>query len=322
MPSVPGWDAGRRFGKRLHWRCWIVFAAFGLGSSATWQFREAIYQFLLVPAGGMLSPYEGLPIFIAPTEMFGATLYVSMRGGVIAALPVAAISLYTLVSQWIPSHVRRFIRIFIPVALACWIVGAAFAYYVMLPTGLRFLLSFGNGVAVPLIAITEYLRLLWALTFWMGVVFQIPLAMFLLAKMRLTSSRQLRGLRWYVFVAALILGAILTPTFDPVNQAMMAGPIFVLYEVGLIGAWLARPREAGHRTCAQKAKAVVAGVWRRRWLVLAVLLALALGGLAYVIVFVWDGRLPVEVQAWLDRAVRWAREVITRAADLARSTKP
>ena len=55
---------------------------------------------------------------------------------------------------------------------------------------------------------------------------------------------------------------------------------------------------------------------------LAVLLALALGGLAYVIVFVWDGRLPVEVQAWLDRAVRWAREVITRAADLARSTKP
>ena len=134
--------------------------------------------------------------------------------------------------------------------------------------------------------------------------------MFLLARLRLVSHRRFRRLRKYVPVAALIFGAIVTPTGDVVNHAMVTGPIIALFEVGLIGAWLARPRDAGHRTCAQKVKAVVAGIWRRRWLVLAALLALALLGLVYVGVFVWDGHLPVELQAWLDGALR----VIAKAA--------
>ena len=135
--------------------------------------------------------------------------------------------------------------------------------------------------------------------------------MFLLAKFRIVSYWRFRQLkRTYVVFAAFILSAIITPTLDIVNQALVAVPIIVLYEVGLAGAWLARPRDAGSRSCAQKAKAVAAGTWRRRWLVLAVMLALALLGLAYVAVFVWDGHVPAEVQAWRDRALR----VIAKAA--------
>ena len=130
----------------------------------------------------------------------------------------------------------------------------------MLPTGLRFLLHFGEGVAVPVITISAYMSLVTALIFWVGVVFEIPLVMFLLAKLRLVSRKRFGKFRKYVPVAALILSAVITPTFDVVNQTMVAVPILVLYEVGLFLAWLA---EGGHRTLAQKVKDMVIWVWRR-----------------------------------------------------------
>ena len=308
--SAPRWGAAQRFGRKVKFRLLWVFVAFGIGAGSTWYFREAVFALLFAPAGGHLSPHGGLPIFTSPTEILSANLRLSIMGGAAAALPVLTFSVFQLLSPLLNRQQRRFVILFVPALFVCFLGGAAFAYFVMLPTGLRFLLQFGEGVAVPVIKITEYMALVTALIFWLGIIFELPLAMFLLAKLGAVSHRRFRQFRKYVPVAALILGAIVTPTFDMVNQLMVAVPIWVLYEVGLVGAWLARPREAGHRSCAQKAKAVAAGVWRRRWLVLAALLALAVGGLAYVAVFVWDGRLPVEVQAWLDRALR----VIAKAA--------
>jgi len=313
--SAPRWGAAQRFGRKVKFRLLWVFVAFGIGAGSTWYFREAVFALLFAPAGGNLSPHGGLPIFTSPTEILSANLRLSIMGGAAAALPVLTFSVFQLLSPLLNRQQRRFVILFVPALFVCFLGGAAFAYFVMLPTGLRFLLQFGEGVAVPVIKITEYMALVTALIFWLGIIFELPLAMFLLAKLRAVSHRRFRQFRKYVPVAALILGAIVTPTFDMVNQLMVAVPIWVLYEVGLVGAWLARPREAGHRSCAQKAKAVAAGVWRRRWLVLAALLALALGGLAYVAVFVWDGRLPVEVQAWLDRALEVAGAAWGRLTD-------
>src|SRR3990167_4090871 len=316
--SAPRRGACQRFARgvrrRLLW-AWSRFLwaspiiAFGSGGGSTWYFRETIFGLLLAPAGGTLSPY-GLPIFTSPTEILSANFNLAIKGGLVVALPVLTARVFSLASPWLTRQQRLFAVVFVPALFACFLGGAAFAYFVMLPVGLGFLLQFGEGVAIPVIRITEYMSLVTSLIFWLGIIFELPLAMFLLARLRLVSHRKFRRLRKYVPVAALIFGAIVTPTGDVVNHAMVTAPIIALYEVGLIGAWLARPRDAGHRSCAQKARAAVAGVWRRRWLVLAALLALALLGLAYVFVFVWDGRVPVEVQAWLDAALR----VITRAA--------
>jgi len=152
--------------------------------------------------------------------------------------------------------------IFMPVTVACFLCGAAFAYIVMLPTGLRFLLNFGDGVAVPMILIDEYINLLTAMTFWLGVVFELPIAMFLLAKLRVVSYLRFRRLRKYVPVTAFILSAILTPTFDIVNQTLLAVPIIVLYEVGLFLSWAAWP-EQGDYLFIKKIRSGVARVLRR-----------------------------------------------------------
>ena len=178
--------------------------------------------------------------------MMGATIQLAIRGGVIAALPVLVVSVYTLFSSLVPPQQRRFLVIFLPATVLSFLLGAAFAYWVLLPTGLRFLLNFGDGVAVPVIVLSEYIDLLTSMILWLGVVFELPIAMFLLAKMRIVSYLKFRGLRKYVPVAAFILSAIITPTFDVVNQTLLAVPMILLYEVGLFLSWLANTEEGDY----------------------------------------------------------------------------
>src|SRR3990167_6670615 len=247
--------AYQRFARRVKCRVIWVSVAFGIGGSLTWAFRKAILSLLYAPAGGSLSPY-GLPIFTVPTDILSVNIGLTIKGGLVLAIPVLTASVVTLASPWLTRQQRRFAVLFVPALFASFLGGAAFAYFVMLPTGLKFLLHWGEGIAIPMISITAYLSLVTALIFWLGIVFELPLAMFLLTRLRLVSHRRFRGLRKFVPVAALILGGVVTPTGDLVNQAMVTVPIIALYEVGLFGAWLARPREEGHRTIAQKAKAV------------------------------------------------------------------
>ena len=238
--------ASRILGRRIRVRLFWVLLAFGAGAGGTWYFKEAVFSLLLAPAGDNLSPFDGQPIFTSPTAMMGATIQLAIRGGVIAALPVLVVSVYTLFSSLVPPQQRRFLVIFLPATVLSFLLGAAFAYWVLLPTGLRFLLNFGDGVAVPVIVLSEYIDLLTSMILWLGVVFELPIAMFLLAKMRIVSYLKFRGLRKYVPVAAFILSAIITPTFDVVNQTLLAVPMILLYEVGLFLSWLANTEEGDY----------------------------------------------------------------------------
>lgn len=253
--------AFQRFGRRVRRRLLWIFVAFGVGASTTGYFREAVFAFLFAPAKGNLSPYGGLPIYTGPVEMMSATIHLAIMGGLVAAFPVATISVYQLVSPLLSRKRRRFAVLFLPALFVCYLGGAAFAYFVMLPVGLTFLLHFGAGIAVPLISITEYMGLVTAMLFWLGVVFELPPAMFLLTKLRLVRYERFRRIRRYVPGAAFILSAIITPTPDIVNSTMVAVPIILLFEVGLFLSRLARPKEKGYKTIVQKAKAKAASIW-------------------------------------------------------------
>lgn len=219
----------------------LVFLAFGAGAGSTWYFQETVFRWLLAPAQGRLSPF-GPPVFSAPTEMLGAAIHLAMMGGLAAAIPALLLSMFRLAGLLLSPKQRRFVAYFLPAAVLCYAGGVAFAYFVLLPVGLAFLLSFGSGVAIPMVRISEYLALVQAMLFWLGVVFELPLVMFLLAKLRLVSHQRFRRYRRYVPAAAFILSALLTPTFDVVNQTLVAVPIIALYELGLLLAWLVRPR--------------------------------------------------------------------------------
>jgi sec-independent protein translocase protein TatC len=215
---------------------------FGIGFGATFWYSEYVITWLLVPAGGQLSPYDGgLPVFTAPQDMLAITIWLAVRGGLILAIPVLAIGAYSLAGPWLSSSQRRVLKVTFPAPLLLFLLGVAFAYYVMLPVGLGFLLSFGEGTATPLINIRQYLDLLWALMLAMGVVFQLPLAMYLLTRANIVTYVRFRNMRKFVPFTALIFGIVLTPT-DFVSTFLVAVPIIFLYEVGLLLSRVAGPK--------------------------------------------------------------------------------
>ena len=225
----------------MRWRLFWVFVAFSLGGSLTWVFKEPMFHLLLAPADGQLS-VTGKPIFTGPTEMFSLTISVVIKGGILVALPMLMFHLYRLLGPLFTKAQRgTFVRFFGFITLF-YLAGMAFAYFVLLPAGLGFLLQFGTDIATPAIRITEYMELALAMIFWLGVVFEIPVLMMLLAKLRLVSHKGFSKVRKYVPVAALILSGIITPTHDWVNQTLVAVPLILLYELGILLAYLVRPK--------------------------------------------------------------------------------
>lgn len=223
--------------RRLLW----VLIAYGLGASLTWYFYPHLLAFLLRPAGDLLSA-TGRPIFTRPTDMFTLKVGMAMKGGLVIALPILVYHIARFVSPVLSWQQRRYVIILLPAALLAYMAGAAFAYYVLIPVSMKFLLSFGAGIADPMIHIAEYINLVLALLLWLGVVFELPIVMFLLAKLRLVSHRRFNHMRRYSIPAAFILGALITPTIDMVTQTMVAVPLILLYELGILLAWLARPK--------------------------------------------------------------------------------
>jgi len=297
----------RRFARRVRFGLLGTLLAFGTGAGLTWFYRVTIFGWLTAPADGMLSPHQGLPIYTSPTEILSTTIKLSLTGGVVFAIPVLVGTVFYLVRPLLKRNERRLVALFLPAILLCYLAGVSFAYFLMLPVGIAFLLHFGEGIAVPTIRISEYLSLVITLIFWLGVIFELPLLIFLLAKLRLVSYRRFKRVRKFVPPAALIISAILTPTMDIVNQLLLAGPIIVLYEVGLALAWLAQPGKG--RLVIRRIKALLVGILRR-FLVVLLLVPLLLVGLIYEIaklfVDIWDGHLdtPSRDRAWVDRAYK------------------
>ena len=306
-----------RFARRVRFGLLGTLLAFGTGAGLSWYFRVTIFGWLIAPADGMLSPHQGLPVYISPTEILSPTIKLSVVGGVVFAIPVLVGTIFYLVRPLLKRNERRLVALFLPAILLCYLAGVSFAYFLMLPVGIAFLLHFGENIAVPTIRISEYLGLVITLIFWLGVIFELPLAMLLLAKLRLVSYQRFKRVRKFVPPVAIIVSAILTPTFDVVNQLMLATPIIVLYEVGLALAWLAQPGKG--RLVIRKAKALLVGILRRVGVVLILVPSLLIG-LLYVIalsfVFVWDGHLstgtPSRGRAKLDRVYMRLLAMIAR----------
>jgi sec-independent protein translocase protein TatC len=245
--SLSAYERGYKFGQRFRNTVFLTILVWSIGAGATFWWHPQVFAFLLAPAEEMLSPFEGgLPIFTGVPDMFGSTLSLSMKGGQVLALPVLIVGILSMLKPFVPRRFWLFVTTYSALSIGMFLLGASFVFFVMMPVSLNFLLTFGEGVAVPVILLTEYMALLLSLLLWIGIAFELPIIMQLLAKFRVVSYQRARVLRKWAYPASFIFAALITPSLDGTLTFLVAIPMLLLYEFGLVAVWLTRPEEGNY----------------------------------------------------------------------------
>jgi sec-independent protein translocase protein TatC len=231
--------------EELRFRLFISALTVVIGLGVSFYFGDEIIEFLKQPAEARGNREFELQ-FIEPFELFVTFFRVSLLGGLILGMPMIVYQGLRFISPGLDPNERRWLYGTVAGTFVLFLGGVAFAFYIALPPALDFLLDFGGGeIAKPNIRVGSYVDFVTRLLFWTGVAFQTPLIVMYLARFGIVSPGQL--LRWwrYAIVAAFIVAAIVTPTIDPVTQSLVAGPIIVLYFLGIILAVIVQPRRKG-----------------------------------------------------------------------------
>ena len=200
-------------------------------------FANQIFQILIFPA------QSNKFIFVELTEMFGTYMRVSLISGIILAMPYLTYEFIMFVSPALTRKEKRYVYIVLPWIALMFAGGVVFCYFILLPPAIHILLSFGSNIATPQIRIGNYVSLVTRLMLTVGLVFEMPVLSTFLARLGVLSPGWLAGKRKIAIILAFVLGGVITPTFDPINQSLVAVPLIVLYEMSIWLAKLVYPRE-------------------------------------------------------------------------------
>jgi sec-independent protein translocase protein TatC len=214
----------------------LVKAAIAIvaGAAVTAVFYNQLFELLKAPAAASGVEF----IYTEPAEGIGTIFKVVLTAGLILAMPVVIYQAAMFVGPGLTRQEKRLFLLLLGPVTVLFLSGVAFGYFVALPPALNFLFSL--TIATPQIRIGSYVNTVTSLLFWIGMTFQTPLVMFALAKVHITNAAFFARHRRYAVIIAFVLAAIITPTFDPVNQTIIALPIIVLYEVGILLSRLAK----------------------------------------------------------------------------------
>jgi len=206
--------------------------ALAIGTGIGFTFAERILDWMAQPIGGI----EELQA-IEVTESVGAFMKVSLLTGFVLAFPYILLELFAFINPGLKRRERILLLTSIPVATLLFLCGVAFAYFVMLPAALPFLLNFLGIATVP--RPSNYISFTTNMLFWIGISFTYPLIIFALASVGLVHSGPLlKGWR-FAIVGIAVMAAAITPTVDPVNMSLLMAPMIVLYGLGILLAAIA-----------------------------------------------------------------------------------
>ena len=212
--------------EELRMRIFYSLLAVGVGIVGCFVAVKPIVHLLEIPAKGVKF------LQLAPGEYFFVTLKVAGYSGFLVASPFI---LYQIVRFVLPGLTRREQRLLAPIVLGSsvlFVLGLGFAYIALIPAALNFFVSYGAGVVEQQWSIDRYFEFVLLLLFSTGLVFQIPVVQGLLGLLGIVSSRQMLSGWRYVVLGAAVLGAVLTPSTDPLTQSLLGGAVVGLYLAG------------------------------------------------------------------------------------------
>ena len=231
--------------------------------------HQAVLRFVVEPYAAVARDLrmDGTLKVLGPTQSFFAYMKVSLIVALLVSAPAWMYQFWSFIGAGLYSHEKKAVYKFAPPMVFLFAAGVSFGYLVLIPVGLRYLLSFADpAVLQNWIGLSEYLSLFTTLTLVLGITFQLPVVMALLTKIGVMSVRTFREKRRYFILGAFVFGALLTPP-DAITQILLATPLVFLFELGIGCAWWV---QKGEREPIDWPK------WRKRGLVFAgVILLLA-----------------------------------------------
>jgi sec-independent protein translocase protein TatC len=202
-----------------------------IASIISFVFFKPIFYYLILPAGDINL------VYIEMTEMIGTIMKVCLTSGVILAMPYLTYQLLMFVSPALTRKEKKYVYFILPWIALMFVGGVAFGYFILIPPATRFLITFGSDIATPQIKIGNYISIVSRLLLAIGLAFEMPVVTTFLARLGIITSKWLASKRKIAIISAFILAAIITPTFDPLNQSLVAVPLIILYEMSI---WLAK----------------------------------------------------------------------------------
>ncbi len=213
--------------EELRWRIFYSLIAVGVGIIGCFIFVRPIVEALQIPAQGVKF------LQLAPGEYFFVSIKVAGYSGLLVASPFIV---YQILLFILPGLTRGERRLLVPVMVGSTVlfgVGLLFAYYALVPAALKFFISYGEDVVDQMWSIDKYFRFVLLLLFSTALAFQIPIIQVLLGLLRIVSSQTMISGWRYIVLGSVVLGAVLTPSTDPMTQSLLAGAVLGLYFGGV-----------------------------------------------------------------------------------------
>jgi len=221
--------------EELRKRIIVCLIAVCITFAGSYAFKEKLFEILMLPLEHAMAPDQDM-IFTGLTEAFFCYLKTAFISGLLFAVPVIMYEMWLFVAPGLYENEKRLLVPFVFLSSFFFIGGALFGYFVVFPYAFRYLMGFGTDYVKAFPSMKEYLSLASLLLFAFGCTFELPLILTLLAKARIVTASFLSKYRKYATLLIFIAAAIITPTTDPFNLFLMAVPLMILYEVGIIGA--------------------------------------------------------------------------------------
>lgn len=218
--------------KELRDRILVCIIAIGIAFILTYYFKEKIFAFLMEPFIKVM-PEKSSFIFTGVTEAFITYFKISVVAALFVVAPVILYEFWMFVSPGLYEKERRYIYPFIFLGSLCFICGALFCYYFVMPFIYRFFVSYAAEFIIPMPDLKSYMSLTLKMLIMFGLLFELPLVAFYLARAGIIHYRMLASKRRYAILAIVIISAIITPP-DVSSQLLVALPLWGLYELSIV----------------------------------------------------------------------------------------
>jgi len=242
------------FRKRIITSLVVVVVTFGI----CFYFSEYIFKLLTLPLHSTLkfslrmpfvtfvdsgSPGHGL-VFLAPAEALWMHFKISLISALIVSSPVIFYEVWRFISPGLLSKEKKYALPFIIIATSLFLIGSIFCFVIVLPFAINFLLTYKTETIKPMLSVGKYIDFCLKFIVAFGAIFELPVVLVFLTRIGIVTPETLAKHRKYAIVLAFVAAALLTPTPDAFNQTLMALPIVLLYEAGILASKILRTRQA------------------------------------------------------------------------------